>query len=183
MDFDVELKVLIVGNTGVGKTNLLHRFSGGTFSPHYIATIGVDCIVRYLTLHHQVYKINCWDTAGQERFRAMTRAIYRGAHLGIFVYDVSSSQSYLDLASWFEDVGPNIPRYIVGNKTDLTPSIGDQDVERDYPNVPHFQCSCLVPGSVEYTLSCLLEHFVAHHDLPLPPTPPERIKRECCILA
>jgi small GTP-binding protein len=183
MDEDIDLKLLVLGNAGVGKTNVLRMFTNGTSSTNYLATIGVDCLRRRLPIDKLVYRVTCWDTAGQERFQSITRAYYRGAHLIVFVYDVSNRESYQALERWMADVELDTPTCLLGNKTDLPSTVNEQEVQRDYAQLPHYRCSCRVPGTVTYALTCLLEEYVDQHGPPPPPPAPKGLKpNECCLL-
>ncbi|KAJ8653924.1 hypothetical protein O0I10_010372 [Lichtheimia ornata] len=119
------LKLLLIGNSNVGKSSLLLRFTDDTFLPQeeVSATIGVDFKVAMMDVDDQKYKLTIWDTAGQERFRTLTSSYYRGAQGVILVYDVSSRESFEALDTWWKEVNtycssPDVVKMIVGNKVD-----------------------------------------------------------------
>ncbi|KAI7880973.1 ras-domain-containing protein [Lichtheimia hyalospora FSU 10163] len=119
------LKLLLIGNSNVGKSSLLLRFTDDTFLPQeeVSATIGVDFKVAMMDVGDQRYKLTIWDTAGQERFRTLTSSYYRGAQGVILVYDVSSRESFEALDTWWKEVNtycssPDVVKMIVGNKVD-----------------------------------------------------------------
>ncbi|XP_028254997.1 ras-related protein Rab-33B-like [Parambassis ranga] len=118
-------KVLVIGDSGVGKTCLTHRLCAGEFPSRVEATIGVDFRERLLEIDGERIKLQLWDTAGQERFRkSMVQHYYRNVHAVFFVYDVTCPASFSGLSSWMEEcrqnsVGQEIPRFLVGNKSDL----------------------------------------------------------------
>ena len=119
------LKVLIIGDSGVGKSSLLLRYADNTFSWDFLSTIGVDFKVRTLQIGEKVIKMQIWDTAGEERFRAITLSYYRGAHGIIVVYDVTSRESFENIRSiWLKQIGQcanvSVVTMLVGNKTDLS---------------------------------------------------------------
>ncbi len=103
------LKVLLIGDSGVGKSSLMLRFASNTFSQDISATIGIDFKVKAtevmdpVTGERRTVKIQIWDTAGQERFRTLTSSYYRGAHAVVLVYDVNEPQSFQDLGRWLEE--------------------------------------------------------------------------------
>ena len=104
-DYDDLFKLLIIGDSGVGKSSLLVRFADNQFSGNYITTIGVDFKIRTIELNGERVKLQIWDTAGQERFRTITSTYYRGTHGVIVVYDVASGDSFAnvkryDFLSW-----------------------------------------------------------------------------------
>ncbi|KAI7864361.1 P-loop containing nucleoside triphosphate hydrolase protein [Spinellus fusiger] len=119
------LKLLLIGNSNVGKSSLLLRFTDDTFLPQeeVSATIGVDFKVSMMNIEGQSYKLTIWDTAGQERFRTLTSSYYRGAQGVILVYDVSHRETFDALHTWWNEVNtycssPDVVKMIVGNKVD-----------------------------------------------------------------
>ena len=122
-DVDYIFKILIIGDSSVGKSNLLLRFSDNVFHDTFLPTIGVDFKIRNVTVGDKSIKLNIWDTAGQERFKTITAAYYKGAHGIILVYDITDRDSFNNVGSWLNEVrkhaGPNVTRLLVGNKCDL----------------------------------------------------------------
>jgi len=120
----LNLKILLIGNSSVGKSSLLLRFSDQSFlsEEEGSATIGVDFKVSRLDVDGVRYKLSIWDTAGQERFRTITSSYYRGAQGVILVYDVSDRDSFDALPRWLSELetycGSAVVKAIVGNKTD-----------------------------------------------------------------
>lgn len=93
-DYDYLIKLLLIGDSGVGKSCLLLRFSDGSFTTSFITTIGIDFKIRTIELDGKRIKLQIWDTAGQERFRTITTAYYRGAMGILLVYDVTDESSF-----------------------------------------------------------------------------------------
>jgi len=125
-DYDFLLKLLLVGDTAVGKSSLLLRFTDGTFDTDLQSTIGVDFKVKQMRVAGKAVKATIWDTAGQERFRTLTSSYYRGAHGIILVYDVTRPETFQHLAQWLAEIemyspggGKNVIKLLVGNKSDL----------------------------------------------------------------
>ncbi|KAK3084512.1 hypothetical protein FSP39_014600 [Pinctada imbricata] len=120
-EYDHLFKLLIIGDSGVGKSSLLLRFSDNTFSGTYITTIGVDFKIRTVDVNGEKVKLQIWDTAGQERFRTITSTYYRGTHGVIVVYDVCSGESFANVKRWLHEIDQNcdvVNRILVGNKDD-----------------------------------------------------------------
>lgn len=118
------LKILIVGESGVGKSSLMLRFVDDTFDPEISATIGVDFRVASMTVDDTLVKLAIWDTAGQERFRTLTPSYYRGAQGVICVYDVTSRTTFDHLDHWMTEVDTystksDAVKMLVGNKIDM----------------------------------------------------------------
>ncbi|XP_053951929.1 ras-related protein Rab-35-like [Anastrepha obliqua] len=119
--FDHLFKLLIIGDSGVGKSSLLIRFSDDTFAGTYITTIGVDFKIRTVVIDGLRIKLQIWDTAGQERFRTITSTYYRGTHGVIIVYDVTNGESFANVRRWLDEIQNNcdvVNKVLVGNKND-----------------------------------------------------------------
>lgn len=120
-EYDHLLKLLIIGDSGVGKSSLLLRFADNTFTGNYINTIGVDFKIRTLDVDGQRVKLHIWDTAGQERFRTITSTYYRGTHGVIVVYDITNGESFANVKRWLHEIEQNcdvVNKVLVGNKYD-----------------------------------------------------------------
>ena len=122
--FDHTVKLLLVGDSGVGKSSLLLRFSEDTFEEDQSPTIGVDFKLKFLNLDGKRLKLTVWDTAGQERFRTLTSSYYRGAQGVIFVYDIARRETFENLAEiWAREVDMygtvrDCVKIVIGNKSD-----------------------------------------------------------------
>ena len=120
---DFLLKIVLIGDSGVGKTNLLSRFTRDQFNPDSKSTIGVEFATKTLEIEGKTVKAQIWDTAGQERYRAITSAYYRGAIGALLLYDISASLTFNSLQRWLqelrENADSNIVVMLVGNKCDL----------------------------------------------------------------
>ncbi|EJW81078.1 member Ras oncogene family RAB18A [Wuchereria bancrofti] len=119
------LKILIIGESGVGKSSLMLRFVDDTFDPEIAATIGVDFRVTTMMVDQNRVKLAIWDTAGQERFRTLTPSYYRGAQGVICVYDVSNRQTFERLSHWMNEVDTystktDAVKMLIGNKIDIS---------------------------------------------------------------
>jgi Ras-related protein Rab-1A len=122
-EYDYLFKLLLIGNSAVGKSSLLLRFSDNIFNESFLPTIGVDFKIRTLDLNSKIAKLQIWDTAGQERFKNITSSYYKGAHGVILVYDITDRSSFKDVENWLQEVqkhaNENIVKLLVGNKCDL----------------------------------------------------------------
>uniref|UniRef100_A0A7S3VAP6 Ras-related protein Rab-1A n=1 Tax=Chaetoceros debilis TaxID=122233 RepID=A0A7S3VAP6_9STRA len=123
-DYDYLFKLVLIGDSGVGKSCLLLRFADDAFTESYISTIGVDFRFRTVKIDKKTVKLQIWDTAGQERFRTITSAYYRGADGIIMVYDVTSQDSFDHVNDWLKEVNryasEGTCKLLVGNKSDRT---------------------------------------------------------------
>lgn len=122
-DYDYLFKVVLIGDSGVGKSNLLSRFTKNEFNLESKSTIGVEFATRSLNVDAKVIKAQIWDTAGQERYRAITSAYYRGAVGALLVYDVTRHATFENVERWLKELrdhtDPNIQVMLIGNKSDL----------------------------------------------------------------
>ena len=123
-EVDYIFKVLIIGDSSVGKSNILLRFSDNIFHDTFLPTIGVDFKIKNVQSNGKNIKLNIWDTAGQERFKTITAAYYKGSHGVILVYDITDRETFNNISSWINETrkhaGSAVIRLLVGNKCDLT---------------------------------------------------------------
>ena len=135
-DYDYLFKLVLIGDSCVGKSCLLIRFADDDFTENYVTTIGVDFRFRTMTLLNKAVKLQIWDTAGQERYRTITNAYYRGADGIIMVFDISNRESFLHLRDWLKEVEKNAPEstqlMVFGNKSDLNAEreVSQSDLEK-----------------------------------------------------
>jgi len=131
-EYDYLFKLLLIGDSGVGKSCLLLRFADKTYTDSYISTIGVDFKIRTIELEGKTIKLQIWDTAGQERFRTITSSYYRGAHGIIVVYDVTDKESFDHVKQWLNEIeryaSVEVQKLLVGNKCDL---VSKKDVQTE----------------------------------------------------
>ncbi|RVD80641.1 uncharacterized protein DFL_008535 [Arthrobotrys flagrans] len=122
-EYDFLFKVVLIGDSGVGKSNLLSRFTRNEFNMDSKSTIGVEFATRSIQVDSKTIKAQIWDTAGQERYRAITSAYYRGAVGALLVYDISKHITYENVTRWLKELrdhaDSNIVIMLVGNKSDL----------------------------------------------------------------
>ncbi|KAA8526256.1 hypothetical protein F0562_008541 [Nyssa sinensis] len=122
-EYDYLFKLVLIGDSGVGKSNLLSRFTRNEFNLESKSTIGVEFATRSLNIDGKVIKAQIWDTAGQERYRAITSAYYRGAVGALLVYDVTRHVTFENVRRWLKELrdhtDPNIVVMLIGNKSDL----------------------------------------------------------------
>jgi Ras-related protein Rab-7A len=116
------LKIIILGDSGVGKTSLMHQYVSKKFDNRYKATIGADFLTKDVEIDGQAITLQIWDTAGQERFQSLGSAFYRGADACILVFDVTQQESFQHLTSWMEEFNIQAGKrdcVLIGNKSDL----------------------------------------------------------------
>lgn len=156
-EYDYLFKLLLIGDSGVGKSCLLLRFADDTYTESYISTIGVDFKIRTIELDGKTIKLQIWDTAGQERFRTITSSYYRGAHGIIVVYDTTDQESFNNVKQWLQEIDryacENVNKLLVGNKCDLThKKVVDFQTAKEYADslsIPFLETSAKNATNVE----------------------------------
>ena len=123
LNFNYMLKYIIIGDSGVGKSNILLQYLQGKFNEEFQTTIGVEFGAKNLNLKDKIYRIQIWDTAGQEMFRSITRSYYKNSVCACVVYDITNRNSFDNIRSWIEDCKKHSPKTVflvlIGNKNDL----------------------------------------------------------------
>ena len=121
--YDMIFKIVLIGDTSVGKTNILSKYLSNEFDPDSKATVGVEFGTRDFKIENNTVKVQIWDTAGQERYRSITNAYYKGAKGSLLVYDITNPKTFENVDKWLSDLKTNaeekISVVLVGNKTDL----------------------------------------------------------------
>jgi Ras-related protein Rab-8A len=161
---DMLVRVLLIGDSGVGKSSLLLRFVNDSFTRTYISTIGIDFKLKMIEQEGQKVKMQIWDTAGQERFRTITTAYYRGAMGILLVYDVTDEGSFRNVVTWMGQIEQHADRYVnrilIGNKTDASASDVVVSTERgqqlaaDY-GIKFFETSAKADFNVTEAFECM----------------------------
>ncbi|KAL0106404.1 hypothetical protein PUN28_016259 [Cardiocondyla obscurior] len=122
-NFDYMFKLLIIGNSSVGKTSFLFRYADDSFTSAFVSTVGIDFKVKTVFRHEKRVKLQIWDTAGQERYRTITTAYYRGAMGFILMYDITNEESFNSVQDWVTQIKnyswDNAQVILVGNKCDM----------------------------------------------------------------
>ena len=122
-DYEFIFKVLLLGNSNVGKSSLFLRFVDDIWNDTFVPTIGVDFKIKTFEIDEKKIKMQIWDTAGQERFKNIIASYYRGAHGILLLYDVTDKDSFRNLSNWLIEIekngSKNVLKVLIGNKCDL----------------------------------------------------------------
>ena len=123
VNFNYLFKYIIIGDSAVGKSNILLRYIHDKFNEEFQSTIGVEFGAKNLKIEDKIYRIQIWDTAGQETFRSITRAYYKNSVCACVVYDITNKNTFQNVKSWIEDCKKQSPKTVflvlIGNKVDL----------------------------------------------------------------
>ena len=131
-----DVKVILIGNSGVGKTNLINISTGGEFNEIEKSTTTASYSKKQFNIEGDLYNLSLWDTIGQERLRHLSKLFFKNSKIVIFVYDITQKTTFVGLNSWYEDVkqqlGDDIIKGVVGNKQDLfmKEEVGDEEGEK-----------------------------------------------------
>lgn len=122
-NYDYLIKLLVIGNSGVGKTNMLLKFCENNFMTSHLTTIGIDFKIKTITIGKEKIRLQIWDTAGQEKFKTITQTYYRGAMGIVLTYAINDRESFEDIENWVKQIkmhaSDNVTKVLVGNKADI----------------------------------------------------------------
>eukprot|EP00419_Tripos_fusus_P011421 CAMPEP_0172658026 /NCGR_PEP_ID=MMETSP1074-20121228/2500_1 /TAXON_ID=2916 /ORGANISM="Ceratium fusus, Strain PA161109" /LENGTH=217 /DNA_ID=CAMNT_0013473251 /DNA_START=70 /DNA_END=723 /DNA_ORIENTATION=+ len=169
-DYDYLFKLLLIGDSGVGKSNMLLRFADDVYRDNLESTIGVDFKICTQVVDGKTVKMQIWDTAGQERFRTIAASYYRGAHGIIVTYDVTDRTSFQNVRMWMQEIEKyvrgNVSRLLVGNKSDLSSkrciTHDEGKCLADELGVQFLETSAKDNSNIVETFSSLCRDMVAH---------------------
>lgn len=186
-EFDVTFKILTIGESGVGKTCLLLRYTDNKFVKHHLTTIGIDFKSKIINHWDKSIKLKIWDTAGQERFRNITQQYYKGADGIVLVYDVTDRASFEKVSDWMKQIGQytqtdKIGLVLLGNKIDVEPrEVSNEEgnmLAKNF-NIKYFETSAMSNINVEESFKFLAEDIMTKQNIrPLNPTDGNKVKKE-----
>ena len=170
--YDYLFKLLIIGESGVGKTCLLLRYTDDSFTANHLTTIGIDFKIKIVPLpNNKLVKLQIWDTAGQERFRTITKTYYKGAHGIILTYDVTDQNSFKNIRNWIKQIEANaqtnVCKVLVGNKCDKPDRVVSEEegkkLAEDF-NMSFFETSAKTNQNVNEVFNFLTEEILKSNE-------------------
>ena len=175
MNYDVACQLLIIGDSCVGKTSLLTRYTTGTFKEEYIATVGIDYYTKNETINDKIISIKLWDTVGQERYKALTQNFFKNAEGVMVVYDITKVESFDNLKFWINSIKQNmenkniiIPVIIIGNKVDMEDlrEISNENAENfaKENNYKYFETSAKTGEGIDNAVRELVNQVLNHNN-------------------
>jgi small GTP-binding protein len=156
-NYDYSIKLLMIGDSNVGKTSILTKYVNNQFSNTFITTIGIDFKIKYIKVNNKNIKLQLWDTAGQERFRSITISYFRGAQGAIITYDATDRSTFDNVKKWMDDINKqcskNIDVFLVANKIDLekyrvVSKEEGEELAKKY-KILYFECSAKTGENIE----------------------------------
>ena len=171
---DYKLKIVVIGDSRVGKTNLIKRFITNTFNQNSKSTLGVEFMSKLYKIKNHIFKIEIWDTAGQERYKSITSVYYKGAKGALVVYDITSKISFNNLDKWMTEIkditSKDIRLMIIGNKIDLKQfrevTIEEAVVKAKEFGIPLIETSALDATNVNKAFNVLLTEIYNQTNIP-----------------
>ena len=163
---DYIFKIVLIGDTSVGKSCLLTRFADDQFTDNYVTTIGVDFRFKTMIVMDKIIKVQVWDTAGEERYRSITNAYYRGAEGILIVFDLTNEESFKSIQNWINEVtvftGKDVIIICLGNKSDLKSEISKNTIDefKKKTNLEIFNVSAKTGEGVEEAFKHIIELLI-----------------------
>jgi small GTP-binding protein len=193
--YDMQFKVLVIGDSACGKTSTILRYTNDTFSTTFITTIGIDFKVKYLIRDKKKIKLIIWDTAGQERFRTITTSYFRGANALLVLYSVDSRTSFESIKYWIAQIYENVQKpyfILVANKIDIADDLHvvsseeGQNLAKKY-KIPFYEISAKkgtnVNNAFDDVCSELYKRYMSSSPLVKPTNldpPCPKTTKKCC---
>ena len=172
--YDMIFKIVLIGDTSVGKTNILSKYLKGEFEPKSKSTVGVEFGVKNFKIENNIVKVQIWETAGEERYRSITNAYYKGAKGSLLIYDITNKKSFENIEKWISDLkantGDNISMILLGNKTDLEEkrevSIEEGKNKAEFYNITFMETSAFNGNNIQEAFNELItDIYKKNHEL------------------
>ena len=171
-EYEFIIKILIIGDSTVGKTNFVYKFSEDKFSENYFASTGIELKTTSIQIDGKSIKIQLWDTAGQEKYRAMIKNLYLKSQGIIILFDITNETSFINLKNWMsqikESCGEDIPILLVGNKIDLEDNrVINKERAMEYANnenIEYIEVSSKTGENINKALTSLLQKILKRAD-------------------
>jgi Ras-related protein Rab-2A len=165
--YDYILKLIVVGNSAVGKSNILRWFTDSRFQPTHDLTMGVEFGTKLISHQNTVYKIQIWDTAGQEAFKSITRSYYKGSIGCLLVYDITDRDSFNAIPGWLEEIRTACNEHmiiiLIGNKIDLESkrkiTIDEGQKLADENDLMYCETSSKSGENIDLAFSCVINEI------------------------
>ena len=171
MNYDDKCHLLIIGNSNVGKTSILYKYSSKLLNENYVPTVGLDFCTRDENIDNKTIRIKIWDTAGQERYRSLVKCFFHKSQGIILVFDVTNRKSFEDLKIWLDFINSEFydkvyktPIIILGNKIDLPKRVISKDKANDFSreyNLHYYETSARSGEGIETAIKDLVKKIIS----------------------
>ena len=174
MNYDDKCQLLIIGNSIVGKTSILTKYTSKSYTESYVATVGLDFFTKDETIDNKIIRIKIWDTAGQERYKAITKCFFQRAQGIIIVFDVTNKRSFDDLKMWIDSIKSqskltedleNMPIILIGNKIDLPKRVIDKETALNFAkeqNLEYYETSAKTGEGIDNAIKELVKKVMVY---------------------
>ncbi len=174
MNYDDKCQLLIIGNSIVGKTSILTKYTSKAYKENYLATVGLDFFTKDETIDNKTIRIKIWDTAGQERYKAITKCFFQRAQGIIIVFDVTNKKSFDDLKMWIDSINSqskltedleNMPIILIGNKIDLPKRVIDKETALNFAkeqNLDYYETSAKTGEGIDNAIKELVKKVMVY---------------------
>ena len=174
MNYDDKCQLLIIGNSIVGKTSILTKYTSKAYTESYVATVGLDFFTKDESIDGKTIRIKIWDTAGQERYKAITKCFFQRAQGIIIVFDVTNKRSFDDLKMWIDSIKSqskltedleNMPIILIGNKIDLPKRVIDKETALNFAkeqNLEYYETSAKTGEGIDNALKELVKEVMVY---------------------
>ena len=174
MNYDDKCQLLIIGNSIVGKTSILTKYTSKAYTESYVATVGLDFFTKDETIDSKTIRIKIWDTAGQERYKAITKCFFQRAQGIIIVFDVTNKRSFDDLKMWIDSIKSqskltedleNMPIILIGNKIDLPKRVIDKETALNFAkeqNLEYYETSAKTGEGIDNAIKELVKKVMVY---------------------
>ena len=174
MNYDDKCQLLIIGNSIVGKTSILTKYTSKAYTESYVATVGLDFFTKDESIDGKTIRIKIWDTAGQERYKAITKCFFQRAQGIIIVFDVTNKRSFDDLKMWIDSIKSqskltedleNMPIIIIGNKIDIPKRVIDKETALNFAkeqNLEYYETSAKTGEGIDSAIKDLVKKVMVY---------------------
>ena len=174
MNYDDKCQLLIIGNSIVGKTSILTKYTSKAYTESYVATVGLDFFTKDESIDGKTIRIKIWDTAGQERYKAITKCFFQRAQGIIIVFDVTNKRSFDDLKMWIDSIKSqskltedleNMPIILIGNKIDLPKRVIDKETALNFAkeqNLEYYETSAKTGEGIDNAMKELVKKVMVY---------------------
>ena len=174
MNYDDKCQLLIIGNSIVGKTSILTKYTSKAYTESYVATVGLDFFTKDESIDGKTIRIKIWDTAGQERYKAITKCFFQRAQGIIIVFDVTNKRSFDDLKMWIDSIKSqskltedleNMPIILIGNKIDLPKRVIDKETALNFAkeqNLEYYETSAKTGEGIDNAIKELVKKVMVY---------------------